>query len=133
MANRDFSGVQALERNVKIVYGTITIGASGAVASSKGFDSVVKEATAGQYTLEPQDRYYRILSINVTPIKSSASSVAQVQLIEDPASLQSDYRADGKFAIQCLDFSGAAVNPASGEQLMVEMHMRNTTVSAGND
>lgn len=133
MASRDFSRVQALEKEVKIVYGTVTIGASGAVSASKGFDSVVKEATAGQYTLEPQDRYYKILHVSVMNVDDAVPAWASASILEDPAALQSDYRADGKFKIQLVDFAGAAVNATSGAQLMITMHMRNTMVPAGND
>jgi hypothetical protein len=132
MASRNFTGVQALEKAVKIIYGSITVGASGAVSASEGFVSAVKEATAGQYTLET-DRYYKILSVSVINIDNAVPSFASASVLEDPASMQSDFRADGKFRIQLVDSAGAAIDATSGAQLMITMHMRNTSVSAGND
>ena len=54
MANRDFKDVQSSEREVKIVYGRATIGATGAptldASSSIGVRSITRTA-AGDYTI----------------------------------------------------------------------------------
>lgn len=69
MANRMFKQFQGtLEAGIVKLYGTITIGASGAVSASscKGF-SVVKTATkTGRYTLTLQDKYTGLLAASFT-------------------------------------------------------------------
>ena len=110
------------------IFGQIVVGATGAVASfaGGGIKAVTKETAAGQYTIELTKKFDRLLALKVTPVKATASSVLQVQAIT--ADLQGDFRSDGKVVIQCLDETPAAVNPASGEILLVEIVARRSSV-----
>lgn len=113
--------VKSSEKKVVKVFGALTVGASGAVSSNVGQFSFVKEATAGQYSVTCDTSFYRILSLHLTKIGSSITTVCSVSILETPANLQSDFRGDKTFKIQCVDYAGSAVNPASGEVLMLEL------------
>jgi hypothetical protein len=133
MANRSFNRVQALEKEVKLIYGSAVIGASGALGTVKGDLTMVKEATAGQYTIRLTDKYDRLLFSSSGFVGASASGVASIQILENPATFQSDFKSTNTYTIQCYDFAGNAVNPASGSVLSFVLHVRNSSVTAGND
>lgn len=119
-----------MEKDTVTLFGTVDIGASGAVSLAKGggIESVTKEATAGQYTIQLAERYSRFLNIQAQVVRATPSAVATVQLLMAPATLQADVKADGQLVIQCLDFAGVAANPESGAQLQLRIVMRNSSV-----
>lgn len=106
-----------------------SIGASGAVSASKGagLSGIVKEAAAGQYSVTLITPFPYLHSINARVIHASASGVANVQVFEDPSALQADFKGDATFKLQCYDYAGAAVNPPSGSQLVVEIKVSATS------
>ena len=113
--------VRSAEKKLVKVYGAVTVGASGAVSSEVGQLSFVKEATAGQYSVTSDRAFYRVMAVNVTKVGASISTVCSVSILETPSSLQSDFRSDKTFKVQCVDYAGSAVNPASGEVLLFEV------------
>lgn len=121
----------SLERDVVDLYATVTIGASGAVASSQGggLVSVAKNATAGNYTVTMDKGYNRLLHVNATVVDASVSPVAAVQVLQSPAAAQAAVIASGALVFQCLGYDGLAVNPASGSQLMLHFQYRRTSSS----
>lgn len=123
--------VEAYERDCILVFGNASIGASGAVVASSlkggGMVSLVKESTAGQYTLEIRKPNARLLSAEASVMHASISGVAAVQVLENPANVQADFKADGKLVFQCIDYAGAAVNPPSGSSIRFELKVRHTS------
>ena len=115
------SVVKSAEKKLVKVFGALTVGASGAVSSEVGQLSFVKEGTAGQYSVTSDQAFYRVMAMNVTKVGASISAVCSVSILETPSSLQSDFRSDKTFKVQCVDYAGSAVNPASGEVLMFEV------------
>lgn len=115
------SVVRSVEKKLVKVYGALTVGSSGAVSSGVGQLSFVKEATAGQYSVTSNQAFYRVMSVNVTKVGASISTVCSVSILETPSSLQSDFQSDKTFKVQCVDYAGSAVNPASGEVLLFEV------------
>lgn len=125
-----YRNVNHLEVDLVNLFGSVVIGASGAVTSFQGggISSIVKESTAGQYTITLSDRFAFFLMAKFAVVGASALAVAQVQVLETPATFQASIKSDGAITIQCLDFAGAAVNPASGAEIMVEMIMRQSSI-----
>lgn len=123
------SPVHSTEKKVIQLYGALTVGASGAVSANIGQLTFVKESTAGQYSVTSTRPYYRILSLKPVFVHSSISLVCQVHILETASSLQSDFRSDKTFKIQCVDYAGSAVNPASGEQLLLEVVVQASEIS----
>lgn len=133
MADLNFSRVQAYEKEVKILYATIDIVASGAVNASKGLASAVKESTAGQYTITLPSHYYKFLNMAPSTMHPTASLVAAIDILGTPATFQASFRSSPAIVIQCRDYAGAAVNPASGTQIRLQFEVRNTSVGTHQD
>ena len=125
-----YRNYNTLEVDVVNLFGSIVIGAAGAVTSFQGggIKSVTKEATAGQYTIELTDLFARILGASFESLAVGPTLVGKLQILNDPATFQADVKADGKITIQCLDFAGAAVNPASGEAILVDIKARQSKI-----
>ena len=131
-SNRMFSRDQmTLEKDTVTLFANVTIGASGAVSSSfgGGLVSVVKESTAGQYTVTFDKGYSRLFSYDVRVVHSSVTAVASVQIKLTPAALLTAVQTTGAIVFQCLDFAGAAVNPESGAALLIKVTYRRTSYS----
>jgi hypothetical protein len=134
MANRDLKPAPGnLEQGVVQLFGSFLVGASGAVTSGSvkggGISTVVKEATAGQYTVTLSDRWNRLLKADAKVVLATiAAALPQAQILMAPSTLQSGFKADGKIVIQFVDAAGAAVNPDSGAMVMMDMIVRNSSV-----
>lgn len=134
MANRLYQQFQyTAERSPVQLFATVAIGASGAMSVKKGYgiSSVVKEATAGQYSIVLEDKFNRVLSVTAQVVHDSISAVQAIQVLEIPANLQSAVAAGTGFKIQCIDKDGVAVNPEEDAQLFVQVHVVNSSVDAG--
>ena len=77
MSNRIFNPELAIEKQVCNIYGNFDVGASGAVSNTVGVGvtSVVKESTAGQYTITLQDAYDKLLKTNFILLENSISPI----------------------------------------------------------
>jgi len=125
--------MQSLEKAPVVLFGNISIGASGAptinAVKSQGILSVTRTA-AGAYTLAlggPAgiDTYQRLVSASFSFIGASAaaSTVCSVSITAD----SSANATAPSVAIICSDFAGAAVDPASGEVMLPQLTFSNTT------
>lgn len=137
MAN--FYGYQfplTYEADTVTIFGNIVVGASGAVASFQGGGvfNVVKESTAGQYSITLLDRFSRFLSFDACVIDDAVTQIAQIQILEAGATFQADIAADKTFKIQCLAVESdatpvlIAANPADTAVINFKVVMRNSTV-----
>jgi hypothetical protein len=111
------------------------IGASGAptldAANSKGIYSITRDvATAGKYTVQfgsaqnavfVKDVYVKFMGLTFTSVFTSISTVGSVSVLADTTAT------DGKLVIQCVDYAGAAVDPASGEVIIVQFTFKDST------
>ena len=137
MANRWFDQFQyAYEKDTVSVYGYVDIGASGAVSgySGGGIASVVKESTAGQYTITLSDKFSRFLDFAAQVVDDAISQIMNVQVLENPATIQADVATGKSLTMQCLTFTSSsnptkvAGNPADGARIMFKFVFRNTSV-----
>lgn len=137
MANRYLNQFQyTYEKDSVTIFGQFLVGASGAVTSfaGAGIASVVKESAAGQYTINFQDYFQRFLDFSYFIVDDAVTQVAQVQVLEDPALLQSGIKATKEFKIQCLAVESDATpvliasNPAEGALVKFKVVFRNTSV-----
>ena len=134
MANRYYNQAQyTAERAPVTLFGTLTVGASGAVSAVKGYGikSITKVATAGQYEIVLSDKFFRCLEVSMQVVHSSISAVAALQVLNTPAQLQTAITDGTKFVIQLVDKAGAAVNAESGAQVMFQVVCVNSSVDAG--
>jgi len=119
-----------LEVDTVTLFGEINVGAAGAVSSiaGAGISGVTKEVAAGQYTIALDDQFARFFGIKVLGVDDAALTFGQVQVFQDPATLQADIKSSGEIVIQLLDFAGVAVDAASGTKLLVEIVLRQSSI-----
>lgn len=125
-----YKNSMSYEADTVKIYGSIVVGAAGAVTSfaGGGISGVVKETAAGQYSITLADRLNRLLFVSGMVVQGAISTVAQLQVLEDPATLQTDVKADRTFKVQLVNASLLAVDLASGAELKLEITVRRTSV-----
>ena len=125
MANRNFKpGAMAIEKGLICLYGRVTIGAAGAVASQdcRGF-SVALNASPGVYDVTLEDSYTALymVSSNVNDAVAAGEGKFVQITAEDVAN------GTLQFTVVASD-DGAAANFASGAVLFLEITLKNSTV-----
>ena len=82
MANRDFKGVQAIQREVKMVSGSFAFHASDGTSTLSNAVGVTStgDLTSGLVTLTLDDKYSQFLGVNVT-YKDAAFAAAKVPTV----------------------------------------------------
>src|SRR5437868_4896546 len=125
MANRLFNQFGAtLEKATVTLMGHVTIGAAGAptldAPNSKGIKSIVRNS-AGDYTVTLQDQYVKFFSCWIGFIKATG-----------PAAPSESFKAKNMTAAggATIEFvlynnSSVATDPASGEELFLEITVGN--------
>lgn len=113
------------EKEVGDIYPKIVVGATGAVSSFKGagVKSVVRNSV-GNYTITLSATYQRLLAASVTVVASTITTVASSQVMQDPATLQAGFVANGTVTIQLVNAAGAAVDAPSGANILVTLAVR---------
>ncbi len=132
MSQRRFEPVQALEKEVKILYGSMVVGSTGAVGTVKGGFAITR-VSAGLYTVQFLSKFNRLLYSSAGFVSAAGSGIASVEISTSPASLQSGFKLNGVYNIQCRDFAGVAADPSAGSVLSFVVHVRNTQATVGND
>lgn len=124
MAARNWNRVQALEKETKHLYGKVTIGASGAptLVQSLGFASVVRNS-AGNYTVTLQDKYVALMSVKVSYI----AAVAEDLSFQVSAEAVKTAKTIGLLTLT----GGVATDPASGDILLIEVVLKNSSTLEG--
>lgn len=134
MANRYLKQFSyTFEQDQVSIYGRFVVGATGAVTANSvkgGGVSGVTRADVGEYVISLQDKYSCMLEFNAWIVSASGNSgVAVVEAFNaTPANFQSDFRTNGSFSVQCLDFAGAAVDPANTDYFYFKIVCRNSSV-----
>lgn len=130
MSNKQTS-VTSIENEVINLFFNLTIGASGAVSkvAGAGVKSITKLTDAGAYEIE-LTKATRFLSFSSFVVSNAAtgSGVATIEVNENPANLQADFKADGKIKIQFRDVEGAKVNAESGTAVYFTASIRKSSV-----
>lgn len=131
MADRSFHPWKGgLEIDPVVLWGTITIGATGAVSSSsgKGIASVVRDS-AGKYTITLSDRYNAFLWGSANVLNSTLSDPTTVGIYANLFS-EAVNNATPTVVIQFVALDdGAAADPANGAVVYFKLEMRNSSVS----
>lgn len=121
MANRNFNRFQALEKEIKSLYAEVAIGASGAptVTKALGITSVVRNS-AGLYTITLDDKYNRLMSVEVRVVAPTAEDLNVQMAAADVTSAKT-------VQIRCVA-AGVATDPASGDSLLIRIDLKNSSV-----
>ena len=114
----------SLERGKAVLFGKVAIGATGAATingvKSKGIASVVR-AAAGKYTITLNDIYVDMFKCDVNFMFATDPGVSYVYIVSQ------DVAAAKTIVIQCVDKDGAAVDPANGAEMQMEIVLKTST------
>jgi hypothetical protein len=121
----------SLEVDVVELFGSVTFGAAGAVASQdgKGIGTIVKETAAGQYTIPLSEPCNKFLWAGLTLLDDTDSDPTTVGVICRVLSQDVSNATAPEVVVQFVDVTdGSAANPASGAALHFILKLRNSTV-----
>jgi hypothetical protein len=120
MASRNFSRVQALEKEIKHLYAEVSIGATGAPTLDRGYGiTSIERDSAGVYVLTLDDKYPRLMHMHVMMLEATAEDLTfQIE--------SEDVNGDKTIQFQC---KAAAVetDPSSGSKLLIKIDLKNTS------
>lgn len=122
MASRLFSGVQALNKEIKIIAGSFSIAASGGAATKvtgHGY-SVAKSAT-GEYTVTLEDKYTALISGTATV--QAATAVDLVAQIDNH-----DVTAATPVVVMNLNAAAVPTEPAAVTVVHFTLILQNSSV-----
>lgn len=122
MANRNYSRVQALELEIKIICGSFSIAASGGAATKvlgRGW-SAAKTAT-GVYTITLEDSYPALIACNATV--QAATAVALV------AQIKSHDVVTAKTIVIDLNSGATPTEPSAVTVIHFAAFLRNSSVA----
>lgn len=135
MADRMFRPPpQTLETDPIILWGNMTVGASGAVSSStagngRGISTIVRNS-AGKYTLTLSDAYPSFLYADAKVLNSTLSDPNTVGILSTVFSQAVSTIATPTVVIQFFDVAtGAAADPANGAVVYFEIKVKNSSVA----
>lgn len=122
-----------LEKAPVVLYGNISIGGTGAptINATKSLGLLgITRSSAGKYVITlggpaGKDSYQRLLQGFVNFLVSTTSAVCSTSIAVDNSAGTTP-----SITIQCVDFAGAAVDPASGEVMLVRFELDNSSVTA---
>lgn len=123
MANRTFNEAQALEKEIKTLFARVSIAGSGAPTlvnpGSLGIASVSR-VSAGLYRFTLVDAYPKLMSVKPIVLSATAEDIQFQVKLETVATTK---------LIEVFCLTGAtATDPASGDVLLLEFSLKNTTV-----
>lgn len=121
MANRMYNRAQNLEKEVKSLFVDIAIGATGAPTLTRGRGvASVSRTSAGLYLITLEDKYNRLMHVDVKQIVSTAQDLTIQLKSEDVSNAKT-------IEVQCLA-AAIATDPSSGSRLLVRIDLKNTSI-----
>ncbi len=131
MANRRYKQLSflTLETNIVKLYGSVTIGSTGAISSSStiGFSIAKTSGETGRYTVTLNDKYYALKHVGVVVVGPSDAALTDASGVI--ASIRNDAVASAKtFDIQfSSNVNLADANPTSGNKFLIEITLKNSS------
>jgi hypothetical protein len=121
VANRNFNRKQALEKEVKELYLDVAIGMTGAPTLTRGTGvASIARTGAGEYTITLQDKYMRLMAVDVIQQAASAEDL-QFQLSAESV-------ASAKTVGLRSVAAGVATDPSNGSRLLIRLDLKNSSV-----
>lgn len=120
MANRNFDVMQALEKGVKVIAGSISIGSNAAVSSETIMGASVAKTGTGAYTITLEDAYPALLSCNLTVMAATAVDLVPQIVSADVVS--------AKTIVFKLLTGATATDPSAACKVQVMIVLKNSTV-----
>lgn len=127
MANRNLFQFQySYQRDLVHIFAQVSFAAAGAptLVSGKGVESIVRNS-AGLYTINLQDSFAGVMDIEHKPLLAVGAPAAPLMVIRSVSNIN-DLSAPS-VQVGFTDSSGVATDPASGEQVLMHIILKNTT------
>ena len=123
MANRQFSKVQSLNKEVKIIAGQFSIAATGGAATKvSGLGYTVAKTGTGLYTITLEDKYPSLLSVCAT-----AQAAVAVDIV---AQIKSHDVVSTKTIVVSLNAVATPVEPAAVTVINFVVVLQNSSIDA---
>ena len=123
MANRNFNRLQALSKEIKLIYCRATIAGTGAPtlvsADSLGVASISR-VSAGLYDITLSDQYVK-LALGEAVIRTPTAEDIKANVVSEAVASTKIIR------VRCTT-GAVATDPANGDQLACVFHLKNSTV-----
>lgn len=129
MADRQYRPLMgSLDAGVVSLFGSITLGTSGAVASStgKGLTIAKTGSETGRYTITLSDKYFQFLGASLAVELAADAAAGSDGFIP---SLRGVDLANNVLYIQLSDAAGADTEGASGFKIYFRLDLRNSSVT----
>lgn len=125
MNRRTYQIHSAFEALTVRLFMNVAIGAAGAPTltsnQNKGIASITHNS-AGNYTIVLQDKYTRLLSAQCVSLAAATADAPDMTVLDDGS-------ADASPSITIeLSAAGTPTDPASGEVLLIELCMKNSSI-----
>jgi hypothetical protein len=121
MANRNFSRVQALNHEIKLISGNFSIAASGGAATKvQGLGWSVAKSNTGEYTITLEDSYVALQACTAT-----VQAAVAVDLV---AQIASHDVVTAKTIVLNLNAGATPTEPSAVTVVHFQAELRNSTV-----
>lgn len=127
MANRNLFQFQySYQRDLVHIFAQVSFAAAGAptLVSGKGVASITRNS-AGLYTIQLQDSFAGVMQIDHKPLLAAGAPAAPLMVIRSVSNIN-DLSAPS-VQVGFTDETGVATDPASGEQVLIHITLKNTT------
>lgn len=129
MANRYLkSRYLSYEQEPVVIYGSMVVGATGAVGTTKGggVASIARTGT-GAYTITLNDSFTKVLSFYATFGGGTASGIGGVELADTLANQTANAKLK-QVKIQCYSATTTAADPAQNSIMQFRIELRNSSI-----
>jgi hypothetical protein len=119
-----------LEKDTVTLFGSFEVDGYGAVTHYQGggvASVAAVDATTGQFDITLQDGWDYLFEVTAQVVQDTISSVAAIQLLMDPTTLQTDIKNKVPLRIVCLNYAGSAVDPATSASVRFKIVVRRSS------
>lgn len=119
------------EKDTVLLEGSFEVDGYGEVTHYQGggIESVAAvSATTGTFDITLDDGWDYLFEVRGQVVQATASTVATVQLLMNPATLQTAIQTKVPLRIACLNYAGSAVDPGTSAQIRFAILVRRTAV-----
>lgn len=127
MANSNlFQFRQSYQRNLVDIFAQISFAALGVptLVAGKGVSSI-ERVSAGLFNIHLREPFGGVMHVQQMPLLASGAPAAAQMVVRSVSNINT--LSDPQIQVEFLDAAGAAIDPASGEQVLMQIILKNTT------
>ena len=123
---RLFQYQYSFQRDLVHIFADVTFGSSGAptLVSGKGISSITR-LSAGKFQIQLQDPFAGVMMVSKVNKMASGAPASPVMVLNDVSNIS---QLTGGLIVLTFETSGGtATDPASGEEILMHIILKNTT------